>query len=102
MDQSAISQLNMFLEDMGFPTDKESLLLESMEAQLPQGVRDAIALLPEGDYMTREDVRRELIGMPDRQEKHDEHHDDAEDSFADGKTEELPDDAFIVDDEEGK
>lgn len=65
MNQNAIHQLDMFLEDIGFPTDKEGLVLESLDSPLSSHVRDAIALLPEGEYMTREDVRRELIGLPD-------------------------------------
>lgn len=54
----------MFLEDVSFPTDKQNLLHESLDSPLPSHVRDAVALLPEGTYLTREDVRRELIGLP--------------------------------------
>lgn len=67
MNQNAIHQLDMFLEDIGFPIDKEGLVVESLDSPLSSHIREAIALLPEGEYMTREDVRRELIGLPNHE-----------------------------------
>lgn len=85
MNQNAINQLNMFLDDVGFPIDKEGLVHESLDSPLSQGIRDAIALLPEGDYMTREEVRRELIGIPVTDEKDNELEDDSEEIVSEEK-----------------
>lgn len=101
MNQDTIGQLNAFLEDIGFPTSKENLLLESLDAPLSQGVRDAIALLPGREYMTREDVRRELIGLPEDDAKGGHHDaDDGEDIAPEEKEGNLPGDAPLPEHEE--
>lgn len=89
MDLHAINQLDMFLEDVSFPTDKMNLVLESLDAPLSPRIQNAIALLPEGDYLTREEVRRELIGLPEEHWKEESHHDDEEDIATDLSPEEL-------------
>jgi hypothetical protein len=64
MEQSVINHLEEFLSDVGFPIDKSGLVEEAYEFPLPNNVREAIALLPDRDYLSREEVKRELIDIP--------------------------------------
>lgn len=64
MDQSIINHLDSFLEDIPFPTTKEGLLLEALDSPVPDNVRDAIALLPDTEYTSHEELRRDLLGVP--------------------------------------
>lgn len=64
MEQSIITHLENFLSDVGFPIDKAGLVLESHEFPLPDNVREAIALLPDQEYTSREELKNELIGVP--------------------------------------
>lgn len=64
MDMSIISHLEDFLEDIPFPIDKHALVEESYDAPLPDNVREAIALLPDKEYLSREELQNDLIGTP--------------------------------------
>lgn len=64
MDMSIISHLENFLEDIPFPIHKSGLVEESHDAPLPNNIREAIALLPDKEYLTREELKNELIGLP--------------------------------------
>lgn len=74
MDTSTGNNLNEFLSDIGFPIDKSGLVQESHEFPLDPAIRDAIALLPDKEYASREDLKRELIHLPfdDEEAKKDE------------------------------
>lgn len=63
MDASTISHLEEFFSDIGFPIDKHGLVQESYEFPLPQNVREAIALLPDREYESKDEIRHELIGV---------------------------------------
>jgi hypothetical protein len=56
------NHLDEFLSDVGFPLDKAGLVQEAYEFPLPQSVREAIALLPDREYHSREEVKTELLG----------------------------------------
>lgn len=64
MDMSIINHLEDFLEDVPFPIHKYGLVEESQDAPLPENVREAIALLPDKEYLTREELKSELVGLP--------------------------------------
>lgn len=64
MDMSIINHLEDFLEDIPFPIDKGELVRESQDWTLPDNVREAIALLPDCEYATRGDLKRNLIELP--------------------------------------
>ncbi len=64
MDQSIISHLEEFLEDIPFPIDKTGLLYEALDSPLPTNVREAIALLSDREYATRAELTDELLGLP--------------------------------------
>jgi hypothetical protein len=64
MDMSIISHLEDFLEDIPFPIDKYALVEESYDAPLPDNVREAIALLPDKEYLSREELQSDLVGVP--------------------------------------
>lgn len=64
MEASVIHHVEEFLSDVGFPIDRAGLVQESHEFPLPDNVREAIALLPDKEYGSREEVKRELIDVP--------------------------------------
>lgn len=64
MDMSIIHHLEEFLEDIPFPIRKQGMVEEAMDSPLPANVREAIALLPDKEYLSREDVKDELLEMP--------------------------------------
>lgn len=64
MDMGIISNLEDFLDDIPFPIHKHGLVEEAQDSPLPENVREAIALLPDKEYLTREELRDELIGTP--------------------------------------
>lgn len=64
MDMSIISNLEAFLEDVPFPIHKHKLVEESQDSPLPDNVREAIALLPDKEYLTREELKSELTDIP--------------------------------------
>lgn len=64
MDLSIINHLEEFLEDVPFPIHKQGLVEESQDSPLPNNVREAIALLPDKEYLTREELKRELTDLP--------------------------------------
>jgi hypothetical protein len=64
MDMSIINHLEDFLEDIPFPIHKHGLVEESLDSPLPENIREAIALLPDREYLTREELKSELTGLP--------------------------------------
>lgn len=64
MEQSVISHLESFLEDIPFPIDKEGLIQEAFDSPLPTNVRDAISMLPDKEYTSRTELKEELLGVP--------------------------------------
>lgn len=64
MDAATRNNLDEFLSDIGFPIDKTGLVQESHEFPLADRIRDAIALLPEKEYASREELKRELVQIP--------------------------------------
>lgn len=64
MDMSIINHLEDFLEDIPFPIHKSELVHESQDWALPDNVREAIALLPDREYSTREELKRDLTQLP--------------------------------------
>lgn len=64
MDRSIINHLENFLEDVPFPIHKQGLVEESLDSPLPNNIREAIALLPDKEYLTREELKNELVGLP--------------------------------------
>lgn len=64
MEQSVISHLELFLEDIPFPIDKEGLIQEAFDSPLPANIRDAISLLPDKEYASRAELKEELLGIP--------------------------------------
>lgn len=57
--------LDRFFEDIPFPIHKNALMEESLEAPLSQTIRDAITLLPNKDYESKEEITRELMDIPE-------------------------------------
>lgn len=64
MDISIIRHLEEFLENVPFPIDKWALVEESHDAPLPENIREAIALLPDKEYLSRDELRNELTDVP--------------------------------------
>ena len=89
MDISTLSHLDDFLSDIGFPIDKHGLVQESHEFPLPNNVREAIALLPDREYASREEIRSELIGIPFDDEIPKKDHDAMELEEVDDKPDEI-------------
>ena len=61
---SIIHHLEEFLENIPFPIDKRALVEESLDAPLPENIREAIALLPDKEYLSRDELRNELTDIP--------------------------------------
>jgi hypothetical protein len=64
MEQSIIHHLEEFLQDVPFPIDKDGLVQESLDSPLPANMREAIALLPDREYVSRAELKEELLGAP--------------------------------------
>ncbi|MEZ0208993.1 MAG: hypothetical protein ACAH17_02345 [Candidatus Paceibacterota bacterium] len=64
METRDVSYLERFFEDIPFPIHKSVLVEESLESSLPSGIREAIVLLPDIEYSSKEEVTRELLGHP--------------------------------------
>jgi hypothetical protein len=64
MDASIINHLENFFDDIGFPVNKHQLIEESQDWPLPDNVREALALLPEQEYSTREEIMTALTDVP--------------------------------------
>ena len=62
MDTHATEQLEEFLQDIPFPIDRDGLVHEAFDSPLPNSIREAIALLPEHEYRSRDELKMELIG----------------------------------------
>jgi hypothetical protein len=55
--------LESFFEDIPFPIHKRALVEESLESSLPADIREALLLLPDMIYSSKEEVTRELLGQ---------------------------------------
>jgi hypothetical protein len=64
MDIHSLDPLENFFDDIAFPVGKGQLVAEAQDWPLPQHVRDALLLLPEHLYLTREEVKSALLGQP--------------------------------------
>ena len=64
MDDSIINHLEDFFDDIAFPVQKDQLVSESQDWPLPQNVREALILLPDQEYRTREEIKRDLKFLP--------------------------------------
>lgn len=64
MDLSTISHLDAFFDDIAFPVHKHQLVEEAQDWPLPDNVRDALLLLPEQSYSSREEIKSALLGVP--------------------------------------
>ena len=64
MDATLIEHLDNFFDDIAFPVDKTQLVAESQDWPLPDNVREALLLLPEQEYSTREEIKNALIDIP--------------------------------------
>ncbi len=58
------AHLERFFEDIPFPIHKSTLVEESLESSLPQDIRDAIVLLPDREYNSKEEITHELLDIP--------------------------------------
>jgi hypothetical protein len=56
--------LEQFFENIPFPIYKQALVEESLESPLPADIREAIVLLPDKEYNSKEDITRELMDIP--------------------------------------
>jgi hypothetical protein len=57
-------ELELFFENVPFPIERDALVEEALESHLPSSIRDAIALLPDHEYRSKEEVTHELLGSP--------------------------------------
>lgn len=64
MNTHDAQDLERFFEDIPFPIHKSVLVEESLEAPLSQTIRDAITLLPNREYASKEEVASELLDIP--------------------------------------
>lgn len=64
MDDSIINHLEDFFDDIAFPVQKDQLVSESQDWPLPQNVREALILLPDQEYRTREEIKSALTDVP--------------------------------------
>jgi hypothetical protein len=64
MNMQDAKYLEHFFEDIPFPIHKRALVEESLESSLPEDIREAIVILPDMEYSSKEEVTRELMGMP--------------------------------------
>ncbi|MEN9338132.1 MAG: hypothetical protein RIQ41_446 [Candidatus Parcubacteria bacterium] len=63
MQRNSVEAIEEFLNDVGFPVSKKALVQEADEFHLSSTDREAIALLPDREYLSKGDVHRELTGI---------------------------------------
>lgn len=61
MDIHTPHQLEAFFDDIAFPVHRHQLIQESQDWPLSQDLREALLLLPEHEYSTREEIKNALL-----------------------------------------